>query len=449
MIHFMRLRAIITLAVAPLLTGCLGVSAIDTSLGITSCSAIPGIVDSTRPQLSPDGTKIVYASKAALDGATNGVATFSFNIWVMNVDGSSRTALTRNSAARLDSLNPRWSPNGLSIVFESKMPLNAATAGWNGTALPSSNIWTMSATGTSLTALTQNTLPKLDSITPVYAPSGLKIAFVSKMDTALAWNTVTSQSYNLFEMNPDGTGLAALTLNTGVQLHTHSPVYSPDSVTIAVSTNSSTGGAWNTLNTFSANIATLPSGGGALTFWTNNTNPYLDSIQPVFYPDATGSQIAYASLRDIGGANNTFGTNSYNIWITNTVGPVHTPLTSNTNAQLDSYGPAFSPDMLTVVFHTYADATGATNGTASYSANIQSVPSAAGAITPLTANTAIRMDSYYPLYNAAGDTLVFFSNMSSAIANAGSTASTNIWTMTPAGASITALTDDSQSCINL
>ncbi len=301
-------------------SSCLGVSAIDTTLGIAACSLIPGIVDTRSPVYSPDGTKIVFVSKAALDGVKNGIATASYNIWIANADGSSATALTRNSVSQLDSLNPQFSPDGATIVFQSKMPLSGAA---NGTPNPSYNIWTIPAAGGTLTALTQNTLANLDSRTPVYSPDQLLIVFASKTDVGGAWDTPGTSSYNIWQMDTTGAARVALTTNTATYLDSSSPQVSPDNLTVVFSSYTSTGGAMNTVDTFSANIVSVPVGGGALTFWTQNTNPYQDSIEPQFFPDATGSQIAYSSKRSTGGAWNTLDTYSYNIWLTNTVGPAH------------------------------------------------------------------------------------------------------------------------------
>jgi Tol biopolymer transport system component len=64
-----------------------------------------------QPTISPDGTKIVWASDRAYDdGGTT-------EIYVMNIDGSGVTRMTANDDRdyQID-----WSPDGTKIAFSSK-----------------------------------------------------------------------------------------------------------------------------------------------------------------------------------------------------------------------------------------------------------------------------------------------------------------------------------------
>ena len=101
----------------------------------------------------PKVVTITFASGRALDGsdalnAPNG----TFNIWVVNVDGSGATPLTRLTAA--SSFSPViWLPDG-KIVFDSKRALDGTdAANLNGTC----NIWIMNADGSSPAPLTERT----------------------------------------------------------------------------------------------------------------------------------------------------------------------------------------------------------------------------------------------------------------------------------------------------
>mgnify|MGYP003315601847 CR=1 FL=1 len=66
--------------------------------------------DDSDPKLSPDGTRIIWVSKR--DDVKG-------DIWIMNVDGSNKRALTSRHAFER---TPIWHPRGDSIYFTSKLP---------------------------------------------------------------------------------------------------------------------------------------------------------------------------------------------------------------------------------------------------------------------------------------------------------------------------------------
>lgn len=117
--------------------------------------------NSDGPTFSPSGNKIVFASKTALNGTWNGAATGSSNIWIVNTDGTGLTALTSNSAASLDSIKPQFTPDGTKIVFNSLMPIQ-------GVASTSYNVWIMSSDGSGAMPLTQNTGASRDSFSHIF-----------------------------------------------------------------------------------------------------------------------------------------------------------------------------------------------------------------------------------------------------------------------------------------
>jgi Tol biopolymer transport system component len=66
---------------------------------------------SDHPTWSPDGERIAFMRFESDDGSGSGSGTY--DLWVMNADGSSQTWLADSAE------NPEWSPDGTSIVFES------------------------------------------------------------------------------------------------------------------------------------------------------------------------------------------------------------------------------------------------------------------------------------------------------------------------------------------
>ncbi len=130
--------------------------------------------DDHNPSWSPDGSKIVF------DSNQNG----NVNLFVMNADGSGRTQLTTGTTT-LDE-EPIWSPDGSKIAFRRD-----------------SNIYTMSATGANVKAVTTGLR---SSFGVCWSPDGSKIAYS-------AANPINSA---IFTINADGSGKIALTNGSSV-----------------------------------------------------------------------------------------------------------------------------------------------------------------------------------------------------------------------------------------
>lgn len=73
----------------------------------------PDSSNNQRPEVSPDGKRIVFASNRSGGGS-------HFEIFVMNADGSEVRQLTSTPAANTNTW-PRWSPNGDWIAFQSNV----------------------------------------------------------------------------------------------------------------------------------------------------------------------------------------------------------------------------------------------------------------------------------------------------------------------------------------
>ena len=125
---------------------------------------------------------VVSAGKIVFVSSRDG--TSSFEIYVMDVDGSNQRRLTDNSAW---DLAPTWSPDGSRIAFESNRDGN-------------DEIYVMDADGSNQRRLTDN--PAWDSFAS-WSPDGSRIAFSSKRDGNI----------EIYVMDADGSNQRRLTDN--------------------------------------------------------------------------------------------------------------------------------------------------------------------------------------------------------------------------------------------
>jgi Tol biopolymer transport system component len=223
------------------------------------------------PDVSPDGSKIVFSSDE--DG--------DYEIYSMNADGTGRRQLTHNSVF---DAQPAWSPDGTKIVFSRagnalytinadgtgeqliEAGPNAETPEWSpdGTKIvfeanrnDNVDLFVVPATGGSATRLTTD--PKRDLL-PDWSPDGTRIAFVSD-------RVCNPYCYSqIWVMNADGSGQTALTSTSPNQ--NEWPAWSPDGTKIVFS-RSNTSGGWDlfTMNADGSNQSLLTTGG------TFNTQP--------------------------------------------------------------------------------------------------------------------------------------------------------------------------------
>jgi hypothetical protein len=337
-------------------------------------------LSSQNPSFSADGNQITYNSLSALSGSANGTATSSYNLWTMLSGGTSPTHLTSNTSASLDSdTQPQFSPDGSKIVFASKMALSGSA---NGTASGSYNIWIVNSDGTSLTHLTANTNTGLDSIQPVFGTSNSVVYFISKTATNGTDNGTPMTAYNIWKVNTDGTSRTLLTSHNSVGDDCTDLSVSPDGSLLvyasmanlggptvhsyniwSIGTNGSNDGnltsetatghdsrhpqfspdgseivfqslkplSTNGATTSSYNIWTMSYTGSSQVSLTTNTAASLDSINPSYSSD--NSLIIFSSKMNIGNTT----ANSYNIWTMKSNNTNYNYLTSNTNSGLDSY----------------------------------------------------------------------------------------------------------------
>ena len=134
--------------------------------------------DDVRPAWSPDGTKIAFATFR--DG--------NYEIYVMNADGSGVFNLTNDRAC---DYYAAWSPQGTKIAFTRADYCNTHA-----------HIYVMNADGSGVTQLTNG---PANNIYPVWSPDGTKLAFDRQRDSDHEWE--------LYVMNADGSGQVNLTNN--------------------------------------------------------------------------------------------------------------------------------------------------------------------------------------------------------------------------------------------
>jgi uncharacterized repeat protein (TIGR01451 family) len=195
------------------------------------------------PAFSPDGSRIAY---------TRGEFTNLDDIWVMNANGTGQTNLTPGPG---QDENAAWSPDGSKIAFES-----SRGGDWE--------IWVMNADGSGQTNLTNHPGPDTG---PTWSPDGSKIAFETSRDGA-ALRT------EIYAMNADGSGATNLTQSPGIEVD---PDWSPDGSKIA----------YATLHPHQVHVMNADGSGQ-----TNlSQNSYSDEY-PSWSPD--GSKIAFTSWRD-------------------------------------------------------------------------------------------------------------------------------------------------------
>jgi len=174
--------------------------------------------DSISAVWSPDGGKIAFESRRALDPTSDARnSNDTDNIWVMNADGSAATPLSNLTAAFADSAHPSWSPDGSKIVFDSERALDLSD---NANTNLTGNIWVVNADGSGATALTAVTASS-SSGTAVWSPGGDKIFFASR--NALDGSNAGIFAFNIWVVNADGTGATPLTTLTAAGVNTAQP----------------------------------------------------------------------------------------------------------------------------------------------------------------------------------------------------------------------------------
>lgn len=197
-------------------------------------SSPTGLFFQIEPAWSPDGSKIAFASRRS----------GSFDIFVMNADGSGTKQLT--SGKRTDN-HPTWSPDGKRIAFAGD-----------------GDIYVMNADGPDQRRVSDIIA---DESEPSWSPDGASIAYVRR--------TPGGPIKEIWVMRPDGSGRHAITSRNAVSVM---PAWSPDSTRIVFASN----------KTGIYELFTIGRDGEGLESLVPTAG---DNFEPSWSPD--GSKIAY------------------------------------------------------------------------------------------------------------------------------------------------------------
>jgi len=185
---------------------------------------LTGTGNQYKPDISPDGSKIVYA-----DNSNN-----NEEIYVMNIDGSGKKNLTQSSGAEGD---PLWSPDGSKIAFigndDSIYIMDADGTNRVSLGTPVNQAWAWSPDGTKIAFATRNIFN--NGIARIHTVavdgSGQNIVIESASNSTINYVAVSPDSSQIAYGN--GTSIYKVSVNGGTEIKL-TPDYNPPSFTVYV-----------------------------------------------------------------------------------------------------------------------------------------------------------------------------------------------------------------------
>ena len=386
--------------------------------------------------------RVTFISVRKLDGTDAPNANGTSNIWRVNGDGTGLMALTNATAIGASSSGngpstAHFSPDGMKIVFRSSRKLD-------GTDAPNINqtfnIWRVNSDGTGLMPLTNGTATGADSYGPNWSADGTKVVFHSsrKIDGTDAENT--NGTANIWRVNSDGSGLRIITNATALNAASGSAQWSPDGSKVAFSSSRKLDGsdAANLNRTY--NIWRANADGTGLMPLTTATAAGADSIIPQWSPD--GTQLVFYSSRKLDGSDAANLNGTFNIWRVNADGTGLRIITNTTAMGTSSFDPRWSPDGSKIVFASSRKLDGSDAPNSNNTSNIWRTNADGSGLTPLTALTAANAGSFEPAWSGDGTKIIFSSSRKldgSDAPNANLTG--NIWRMNADGTNPMPLTN--------
>jgi Tol biopolymer transport system component len=262
---------------------------------------------SMQPRWSPDGSKILFDSPLALPSPSPmpSVSPNPRNIWVMNADGSSPRPLTSLTTASAGDAS--WSPDGTKIAFGSARALDGSDA-----TNPASNVWVMDATGASPSPVTHLTAAGIFTGGTEWSPDGTRIRYYSSRATNGSDANAPAVNPSVWLITPQGTGD---TVVAPILIGANDQPWSADSQQVA----------YTNYNAGPGTPANIYVGDGTNPPTNLTPSAVVWSFAPVW---SSTNKIAFLSNRALNGTDTTIP--AFNIWVMDANGTNATALTNHT-----------------------------------------------------------------------------------------------------------------------